>query len=170
VEKHCPKQQLPQPIAHPVPDAGPPEPPVQIVIDAFSESPVPGAAAPEPHDDVEIDKDACSSDGDTSSGSSSSSSTSSLDLRVGNHQGRHGKQHRQAIQSIIPYLRRVLAEPGSNQRQDRANVNIAVSNAQSEGICFWGRGKLYSSKHTVVSCIVNMYYSTVSLEAAANNE
>ncbi len=124
-------------------------------MDDSSEScePEPGSGIANAHSDSD------SNSSDPNSGDQDQAHETQERVGLGPYRGKHGVKHRQAILQVLPYLRTVLEHEGSAMRADRVNVKEAVSTAEAAGVCFWGRGQLYSSRNGVISCILNMYYA-----------
>ena len=133
-------------------------------------------------DDVDPPPAESSQSGSTSSDSSSSSSSSnssdestsesssadSADRRRrggggagGWGRGRHAKHHREAINRIIPYLKRVLRRPQALLRSERSNVQMALRLAEDAGVIVHGAGQAYKSKRNAESAILNLYYAEI---------
>ena len=123
--------------------------------------------------DGQQDGASSSSSSSSSSGSSSSSSNSASrrssspasSLSAGGAGlrgiwGRHGERHREAIAEFLPYLKRVLGEPGNLAKPERENVKQAVTRALADGVeqC-WGTHKVYKSRRNLENAITNLYYA-----------
>ena len=132
-------------------------------------------------DDVDPPPAESSQSGSTSSDSSSSSSSNSSDESTsesssadsadrrrrggggagGWGRGRHAKHHREAINRIIPYLKRVLRRPQALLRSERSNVQMALRLAEDAGVIVHGAGQAYKSKRNAESAILNLYYAEI---------
>ena len=129
---------------------------------------------PQPQDADPSSSSSSTSSSDTSSSSSISSDSDSSDGRGhgrvgGLGRGRHGRQHKEAIARIMPFLVEVLREPGAMRRADRLNVREALDRAQRQNIVFWGtvQGAVYKSRRNVEAAIVNLYYTDAVVTASA---
>ena len=140
---------------------------VDLLADPDHGDPPPAESSRTGSTSSECDSSSSSSGGSSSGSDSDESVSSSAHSAAGRGggggwgRGRHASYHRDAINRVIPFLKRVLRRPQALRASERSNVQAALREAEAADVIIYGAGQAYKSKRNAESAILNLYYADI---------